>query len=155
MAYTEIKEINGKRYYSRVISVREGKKILKKRKYLGNELKKQELEDKEKEADKELFSYKNKKIYENIDKIKLKIIPLLKKNKIKKAGIFGSYAKGEQKKNSDIDILIEAPKGIGLGFIRLERELSEKLGRKVDLLTYNGIYHLLRKRILNEEVRIL
>jgi len=38
--------------------------------------------------------------------------------------------------------------------IRLEIELKEKLGRKVDLLTYNSIHPLLKKKILSEEIRI-
>lgn len=42
-----------------------------------------------------------------IARIKRLAVPVLKDNKVKKAGIFGSYARGEQKKRSDIDILIE------------------------------------------------
>lgn len=91
----------------------------------------------------------------NIEKIKKKIIGILKKNKVVRAGIFGSYATGEQKKNSDIDILIEPPKGIGFGFAGIELELEKKLNKKVDLLTYKAIHPLLKKRILNEEVRII
>ena len=93
-----------------------------------------------------------------IEKIKLKIVPLLKKEKVVKAGIFGSYARGEQKKNSDIDILIEIPKGRKFSLFDLvgvQLELEKILGKKVDILTYDSIYHLLRKKILNEEVRIL
>jgi len=87
--------------------------------------------------------------------LKKKIIPILKKNHVVRAGIFGSYAYGEQKKDSDIDILIEPPKGIGFGFVGIQLELEDKLKKKVDLLSYNGIHPLLRKRILKEEVRII
>jgi len=59
MAYTEIKEQNGKNYYYRVISVRHGKKVGKKRVYLGAELSKEELAKKEKEADKELSVFRD------------------------------------------------------------------------------------------------
>ncbi len=155
MPYTEIKQRNENKYYYRVLSVREGKKISKKRKYLGINLKEKELAEKIKKADNELSLVKKSKANENIKKIKSKIVPLLRKNKIKKAGIFGSYVRGEQKKNSDIDILIEPPKGIGLGFVRIALELEDKLGRKVDLITYKSIHPLLKKRILNEEVRII
>lgn len=89
-----------------------------------------------------------------INRIKPKIKRILKKHNIARAGIFGSYARGEQKKDSDIDILIEFKGGL-LSLIRLERELRKNLGRKVDLLTYNAINHLLKKRILKEEVRII
>jgi len=84
-----------------------------------------------------------------------KIIPILKRHGAARAGIFGSYARGEQGKNSDIDILIKPPKGIGFGLAGIELELEGKLGKKVDLLTYKGIHPLLKKRILSEEVRIL
>lgn len=91
---------------------------------------------------------------QEIDRIKKAIENVLKKNKVKKAGIFGSYARGEEKKDSDIDILIEFD-GSLLSLVRLERELGERLGINVDLLTYKGIHPLLKKRILNEEIRII
>ena len=100
---------------------------------------------------------KNKKTQE-IEKMKPKIIEVLKKNGVKKAGIFGSYARGEQKKDSDIDILIEVKRGVKfslLDLIGLELELKKRLRKKVDLLTYNGISPYLKDRILSEEVRII
>ncbi len=90
-----------------------------------------------------------------IEKLKSKIIKILKKNNIVRAGIFGSYARGEQNRNSDIDILVQPPKGIGFGFVGIQFELEDKLKRKVDLLSYRAIHPLLRKRILKEEVRII
>jgi len=86
--------------------------------------------------------------------IKRKIIPILKEYKVKKAGVFGSYARGEQKKNSDIDILIEV-RGSLLDVVKIEIALQKKLNKQVDLLTYKGISPYLKKRILTEEVRIL
>ena len=151
MSYTEIKETNNKKYYYRVRTLRKGKKFKKERIYLGKNLSKEDLSLKEKEADKKLNP---KKINKELEKIKPKIKEILKKNKIKKAGIFGSYAKGEQSKNSDIDILIEF-NGSLLDLVELEIELKEKLKKKVDLITYTGINHLLRDRILNEEIRII
>ncbi len=154
MVYTEIKERNNNKYYYRVLSVRTGKKISKKREYLGRDLSKKELEIKEQQADKNLKV--NKKDLSELNKIKPKIIEILKKNNVKKAGIFGSYAEGKQRKNSDIDILIEPPKGIGLfGFTGLEIDLSENLNKKVDLVTYNGLSPFLKERILKQEVRII
>ena len=89
-----------------------------------------------------------------ISKIMPKIKKILKKNGVVKAGIFGSYARGEQKKNSDIDILIEFD-GSLLDLVRLENELKKNLKKKVDLLTYRAIHPLLRKIILKEEIRII
>ncbi|MCF7910493.1 nucleotidyltransferase family protein [Candidatus Pacearchaeota archaeon] len=90
-----------------------------------------------------------------IENIKKKIIPILKKNNVVRAGIFGSYARGEQKKNSDIDILIKTSKPLGFKFAGIQFEIEKKINKKVDLLTYNSIHPLLRKRILKEEVRII
>ena len=59
MPYTEIKEKNGKKYYYRVMSVRKGKKVNKKRFYLGVDLNKKEISKKEIKADKELLYLNN------------------------------------------------------------------------------------------------
>ena len=67
MAYTEIKERNGRKYYYRVISVRKGDKVMKNRKYLGVNLISKKLSNKEKEANKEISL--NKKMRE-IEKLK-------------------------------------------------------------------------------------
>ncbi|MFH1095660.1 MAG: nucleotidyltransferase family protein [Candidatus Micrarchaeota archaeon] len=88
--------------------------------------------------------------------LKPRILRILKKHGVKRAGIFGSFARGEQKKGSDVDVLIEAPGGIGLfGLARIELDLESATGRKVDLLTYRSIHPLLRRRILSEEVLFL
>ncbi len=154
MAYTEIQERNKRKYYYRVISVRRGNKVSKKRKYLGVNLSVKKLAEKERESDKELDTKKEIK-KSVIEELKPKIVKILKKNKIKKAGIFGSYVKGKQKKNSDIDILIEPAKGMGLEFVGVKLELEDELGRKVDLVTYKGIHPLIKRKILKEEVRII
>ena len=156
MVYTEIQERNNKKYYYRVISIRKKDKISKKRKYLGANLFKRELSLKERLADEEFnLRNKDKKRELFLKKIKPKIIKILKKNKIKKAGIFGSYARGEQKKNSDIDILVEPAKGMGLEFVGMNLELEEKLGKKVHLVTYKYIDPYIKKSILKDEVRII
>ncbi len=98
----------------------------------------------------------NKNMKKNkINQIKKPIVDVLKKHRIRKAGIFGSYARGEEKKNSDIDILIKPPKNIGFGFVGIQFELEDKLKKKVDLLSYGAIHPLLKKIILREEVRII
>lgn len=154
MAYTEIKNKNGRKYYYRVKSIRNGKKFKKQRIYLGKNLSKDELKEKMKRADKEL-KIDIKKKEDILDKIKPKIIQILKKNNIKQAGIFGSYARRDYKKNSDIDILIKPSKDMGFKFVGLEIELSKKLNRKVDLVSYDGISPHLKKDILSQEIKIL
>ena len=92
-----------------------------------------------------------------IQKIKPKIVKVLKKHNVARAGIFGSYARGEQTKKSDIDIVIDIKtKGFSLlDLIGLEMELERILKRKVDLLTYAGINPYIRKHILDEEIKII
>jgi len=91
-----------------------------------------------------------------IKQIKSKIVKILKKHNVVRAGIFGSYARGEEKKDSDIDILVEIKKKISLfDFAGIKIELEEKLGRKVDLVEYKIIKPRIREHILNSEVRII
>ena len=94
---------------------------------------------------------------EELAELKKKIVPVLKRNGVVRAGIFGSYARGEAKKNSDIDILIKirAKKFSLLDLVGLELELKEKLKRNVDLVEYSTIHPLLNDGILKEEVPIL
>ena len=157
MAYTEIRNINGRKYYYRVISVRKDKKVSKRRVYLGHELSNSDILVKEKLADTKLLSNRIKKPNKKFEEIKSKIVPLLKKNKVTKAGIFGSYSRGEQKKNSDIDIVVEInDKNMSLlGFIGLNLKLEKILKNKVDLVEYSALHHLLKNRILKEEIRII
>ncbi len=88
---------------------------------------------------------------------KKKVVPILKRNKVVRAGIFGSFARGEAKKKSDIDILIKvkAKKFSLFDLVGIELELKKVLERDVDLLTYKGIDLLLKERILEDEVRII
>ena len=93
----------------------------------------------------------------SLQRIKKIIVPILKKNDVVKAGIFGSYARGEQKKGSDVDVLIKYGKKRKslLDLVRLKLELEETLRKKVDIITYNSIHHLLKDEILKEEVKII
>lgn len=66
-------------------------------------------------------------------------------------GVFGSMARGEAKKKSDIDLLVRFSKRKSLlATARLERTLTEALGRKVDLLTENSISPYIREKVLQE-----
>jgi len=75
--------------------------------------------------------------------------------KVKEIGIFGSYVKGEQKKVSDIDILVEFEEPIGLfEFMDLEENLSTLLGIKVDLVSKKALKPRIGEHILKEVVYI-
>lgn len=74
---------------------------------------------------------------------------------IKSMGIFGSYVRGDQRRGSDLDILVSFNQTPSLlGFIRLERHLSEMLGVKVDLVIEDNLKPRIGERILSEVVRI-
>ncbi|WXG44926.1 MAG: nucleotidyltransferase family protein [Promethearchaeati archaeon SRVP18_Atabeyarchaeia-1] len=91
-----------------------------------------------------------------VEEIQKKIAPALRRYGVARAAIFGSYARGEERKGSDIDILIEFEGDRSLlDLAGLKIELEEVLGRKVDVLTYDSIHPLLRERILNEQKVIL
>ncbi|HHT9114999.1 MAG: nucleotidyltransferase family protein [Planctomycetes bacterium] len=69
-----------------------------------------------------------------------KICHVLKKKGAKKIAVFGSYARDEEKPGSDIDIIVEfSERKSLLELVRIERELSEILGIRVDLLTEKSI----------------
>ena len=80
---------------------------------------------------------------------------LLTKYKVNRLGIFGSYVRGEQQQDSDLDVLIdyEEPPSL-ITLIELEYYLSEVIGVKVDLVTNNGIKPQLKDYILKEVVYI-
>jgi predicted nucleotidyltransferase len=68
------------------------------------------------------------------------ILSRLKKFDPQKVGIFGSFARGDNKKGSDIDILVEFKKIPSLlALIKLENDLSEILGTKVDIVTTGAL----------------
>lgn len=75
------------------------------------------------------------------------IIGILKKSKpglkksfrVRKIGLFGSYARGDQKPGSDLDILVDVPPTIGLGFITLADKLERSIGIHIDLVSSRAI----------------
>ena len=75
--------------------------------------------------------------------------------KVKTISLFGSYLRGEQNKNSDLDILVEFNETVDLfEFIKLENYLTEILGCKVDLVMKDTLKPRIKDRILNEAVSI-
>ncbi|MBF8266435.1 MAG: putative nucleotidyltransferase [Dehalococcoidia bacterium] len=74
---------------------------------------------------------------------------------VKTLQVFGSYVRGEQKRRSDVDILVEFSDTIDLlDFINLERRLSELLGVKVDLVMKDALKPRLKDRILDEALSV-
>ncbi len=80
------------------------------------------------------------------------ILNYLKSYQLEWVGIFGSWARGENRPESDLDILIKFIKPVSLlTFVRMERELSEMLDLKVDLVSEGGLKNeRMRKRVLSD-----
>ena len=75
------------------------------------------------------------------------------KYKVREIGVFGSYLRGDQKKGSDVDILVEFSKVPGLfKYLELEGYLSRVLSAKVDLVHKSALKPLIGKHILSEVV---
>jgi uncharacterized protein len=93
----------------------------------------------------------------SISSIKKKALPILKKHAVKRASIFGSFARGTANSRSDVDFLIEyKEKNKSLfDLVDLKSDLEETLDRKVDVITYHSIYWRIRERILAEQIVIL
>ena len=69
---------------------------------------------------------------------------------VKRIGLFGSFAKGIQREDSDIDILVEFEKTVGFKFIELAEYFEKLLGKKVDILTSEGIKSIRLKKVARD-----
>ncbi|NJE54876.1 nucleotidyltransferase family protein [Thermococcus sp. 21S9] len=86
----------------------------------------------------------------NIDDAVRKILQL-GGDRVKFVILFGSHARGEVRRDSDVDILVESERPVGLiTFVRLQEYLEGLLGVKVDLVTKNALKKRLKERILEE-----
>lgn len=91
-----------------------------------------------------------------MNEIMEKLIQILKKHGAKRIEIFGSYARGEQKETSDLDIIVEFEKRKSLlELVGIEQELEDALGIKVDLLTRASISPYLIEKIEKESKVVL
>lgn len=85
--------------------------------------------------------------------IKKKAVPILKKAGVKRSALFGSIVRGEATKKSDVDMLVDLPRSVGLlDFIGLGQELEDVLQRKVDLVEYHMLKPRIRDHILSERI---
>lgn len=90
------------------------------------------------------------------DDMRSKIRDVLLHHDVSRAGIFGSFARGQATRKSDLDILVKFKRRKSLlDLAALEIDLERKIHRKAEVLTYDSLHPLLRKRILAEEVQIL
>lgn len=92
----------------------------------------------------------------NLEEVKQKIAPILRRHDVSRAAIFGSFAIGQAQEESDLDLLVEfdGEKSL-LDLVALELELEEKLGREVDVLTYRALHPLIKEKVLSQQINIL
>jgi hypothetical protein len=81
-----------------------------------------------------------------------KITDFCQRNHIRRLALFGSVLRDDFGPNSDVDVLVEFEPGHtpGLSFFRMEEELSQMLGRKVDLNTPQSLSRYFRQSVLDE-----
>ena len=85
------------------------------------------------------------------DTIQKNMDVLSRKYDVKSLGVFGSVSRGEEKQESDVDILVEFSVTPGFfKFIELEEFLSKLIGRKVDLVTKKALKPVIKDEILRE-----
>lgn len=87
--------------------------------------------------------------------LKQKIIEAVKsspyRDYIQSISIFGSYLHGDQKPDSDIDLIVQLKPGIGLfKFIGIQQDFEKKLGREVDLVTPDGLSKYIKDEVLSK-----
>ena len=88
---------------------------------------------------------------EDIKRVLIKNKRLLKKYKVNKIGIFGSYATDKMKKRSDVDLLVDFDETIDLfDYVHLSDEIQQMLKAKVDLSTPDAIKPYIKPKILRE-----
>jgi predicted nucleotidyltransferase len=84
------------------------------------------------------------------------ILDYLKTFELQRLGIFGSFARNEQNSNSDIDLLVKFKNTPSLlQLIKIENDLSKKLGFKVDLITEGSIKNRRIKAQIKQDIKII
>lgn len=92
-----------------------------------------------------------------LDEVRSQVRGFIKKSSesknIQSLALFGSYARGEEKGDSDIDILVTFRKPVGyFTLVRIQNELFQFLQRKVDLVTANSLSRYIRETVLKEAI---
>ncbi len=79
------------------------------------------------------------------------ILAIAKRHGASNVRVFGSFARGDARQESDLDLLVDmAPDRSLLDTVALIQDLKEALGREVDVLTEGALYWMLKRKILKE-----
>ncbi len=86
-----------------------------------------------------------------------RLIAILREHGVRHASLFGSFARGEQRVESDIDLLVDLPEGVSLlDLSRLGLALEDALGRSVDLVTsFESLHPVIQERVRREQEILL
>ncbi len=85
--------------------------------------------------------------------LRVRMEPTLSSYGVVRASVFGSWARGEARADSDVDILVEFGEGCSLlDLIGLQQDLSDELGVSADVVTFASLHPLLRDQVLREQV---
>jgi len=91
-----------------------------------------------------------------LDRVAQKMIPVLKRHGVARAGVFGSVARETAGESSDVDVLVEFHSESSLlDIVGLQQDLEDELGHDVDVVTYRALHPRIRERVLKQQVRIL
>lgn len=90
------------------------------------------------------------------EEIKNNITPYIDEFGIKRAGVFGSVARGNATEKSDVDLIFDFQKDFGiLALSRFKMELEERLGKKVDIVEFSSLDPLIADDVMKEVVYII
>jgi uncharacterized protein len=92
---------------------------------------------------------------QKLEEITKRALPVLQKHNVVFAGVFGSYARGEEQKGSDIDFLVRYGRKVSLfEAVRAEQELSEQLNLQVDLISEKALHPYIKDNVYKDLITI-
>jgi len=95
-------------------------------------------------------------VREAIARLKNRMIPVLQRHDVIHAAVFGSFARGEEREDSDLDLLVELGEGKTLlDLVALKLDLEELLEREIDVVTSNALQSGIKETVLKERVAII
>ncbi len=95
------------------------------------------------------------KTFQLLQKNRKKIYEIAEKHGVSNIRVFGSVARGEEKKNSDVDLLVALGKKTSLmTLVRLEKSLEKETGRKVQIISDKAVNKHLKTQIFSEIISL-
>lgn len=89
---------------------------------------------------------------DKLDELRDHVLSVLLSHGAKRVAVFGSFARGEDAPGSDIDLLVAFKEPLGLfRLARVQRQLEERMGRKIDLVTEGGLSRHIRPFVEKEK----